>query len=108
MKSGIFRFLPTLLPLIWCPWSPSHLSLLPLLFEGLLLAAAQLPPGVGQLHLQLGQAPVHGGGALAALGQVLIGPIQQLLELRRPVTVVMGVDGAVGKSLFSGATDKKQ
>ena len=85
----------------WSLLSYPHLSLLPLLLEGQLLAAAQLPAGVGQLHLQLRQPAVHGGGALAALGQVLIGPVQQLLELRRPVTVVVGVDGAVGKSLLT-------
>ncbi|KAG7280822.1 hypothetical protein CRUP_010804 [Coryphaenoides rupestris] len=32
---------------------------------------------------RLGHAPIHGGGALAALRQLLIGPIQQLLELCR-------------------------
>lgn len=76
-----------------------HLSLLPLLLERQLLAAAQLPACVGQLGLQLRHAAVHGGRVLAALGQLLVGPVQELLEFRHAVAVVVGVDGAVGQPL---------
>lgn len=84
-----------------------HLSLLPLLLERQLLAAAQLPACVGQFGLQLGHAAVQGGRVLAALRQLLVGPIQDLLEFRHAAAVVVGVDGAVGQPLRGGRAKRQ-
>lgn len=68
-----------------------HLSLFPLLFDRQLLAATQFSACVRELGLELGHAGVESDGVLAALSQLLIGPIQQLLKLRHPAAVVVGV-----------------
>lgn len=36
---------------------------------------------------------------LSVLGQLLIGLIQEFLQLQTPAGVVMGIDGAIGKPL---------
>lgn len=78
---------------------PPHLSLFPLLFDWQLLTAAQLPACVGEFGFELGDTNAQRGRGLAALAQFLIGAIQDLLKLRHPATVVVGIYGAVGQSL---------
>lgn len=76
-----------------------HLSLFPLLFDWQLLAAAQFSACIRKLCLELSDAVVKSGTVLAALSQLFIGPIQQLLKLRCPAAVIVGIYRAIGKSL---------
>ncbi|TNN50303.1 hypothetical protein EYF80_039492 [Liparis tanakae] len=52
------------------------------------LAAAQFSACICKLCLEVGHAAVETGRVLTALGQLLIGPIQQLLKLGHPAAII--------------------